>query len=91
MTDNGDTIGGEITELVGIGMTPMEAIQAATSRCAEALGISKRTGSIRPGMEADLVVLNGNPLEDIKAVTNVVLVVNDGRIAANRLPAKKAP
>ncbi len=90
-TDNGDTIGGEITELVGIGMTPMEAIQAATSRCAEALGISKRTGSIRPGMEADLVVLNGNPLEDIKAVTNVVLVVNDGRIAANRLPAKKAP
>jgi len=91
MTDNGDTIGGEITELVGIGMTPMEAIQAATSRCAEALGISKRTGSIRPGLEADLVVLNGNPLEDIKAVTNVMLVVNDGRIAANRLPAKKAP
>jgi imidazolonepropionase-like amidohydrolase len=88
-TDGGGSIGDEIVELAGIGMTPMEAIQAATSRCAEALGISKRTGSIQPGMEADLVVLNGNPLEDIKAVTNVVLVVNDGRIAANRLPAKK--
>jgi len=90
-TDGGDSIGGEITELAGIGMTPMEAIQAATSRCAEALGISKRTGSIRPGWEADLVVLKGNPLEDINAVKNVVLVVNDGRIIANRLPAKKAP
>ena len=74
--------------LVGIGMTPMEAIQAATSRCAEVLGISKRTGSIRQGLEADLVVLDGNPLEDIKAVKKVVLVVNDGRIAANRLPAR---
>jgi imidazolonepropionase-like amidohydrolase len=90
-TDNAASIGKEIMELVGIGMTPMEAIQAATSRSAEALGISKRTGSIQPGMEADLVVLNGNPLKDIKAVTNVVLVVNDGRIAANRLPAKKTP
>jgi imidazolonepropionase-like amidohydrolase len=85
---DGGRIRDEITELVGIGMTPMEAIQAATSRCAEALGISKRTGSIRPGLEADLIVLNGNPLQDIKAVRNVVLVVNDGRIAANRLRAK---
>jgi imidazolonepropionase-like amidohydrolase len=83
-TDGGGSIGEEIMELVGIGMTPMEAIQAATSRSAEALGISRRTGSIRPGLEADLVVLNSNPLEDIKAAINVVLVVNDGRIAANR-------
>jgi imidazolonepropionase-like amidohydrolase len=87
-TDGGGSIGDEITELVGIGMTSMEAIQAATSRCAEAFGISNRTGSIRPDLEADLIVLNGNPLEDIKAVRNVVLVVNDGRIVANRLQAK---
>jgi imidazolonepropionase-like amidohydrolase len=80
---DGARIGDEIIELAGIGMTPMEAIRAATSRCAEALGISKRTGSIRPGLEADLVVLDGNPLEDIKAVKKVVLVVNDGRILAN--------
>jgi len=83
---DGASIGGEITELVGIGMTPMEAIQAATSRCAEALGISKRTGSIRPGLEADLIVLNGNPLEDINAVRNVALVVNDGRIVEKAWP-----
>jgi len=87
-TDHGGSIGEEIMELAGIGMTPMEAIQAATSRSAEALGISKRTGSIRPGLEADLIVLDGNPLENITAVLNVTLVVNDGRIAANRLPAK---
>ncbi|MFH1573836.1 MAG: amidohydrolase family protein [Acidobacteriota bacterium] len=87
-TDNTRSIGDEIVELVGIGMTPMEAIQAATSRCAEALGISQRTGSIRPGLEADLVVLDGNPLEDIKAVRHVVLGVKYGRIAANRLPPR---
>jgi imidazolonepropionase-like amidohydrolase/Zn-dependent protease len=87
-TDGGGSIGDEIVELVAIGMTPMEAIQAATSRSADALGISGRTGSIRQGLEADLIVLDGNPLEDIKAVRKVVLVVNDGRIAANRLPAK---
>ena len=66
----------------------MEAIQAATSRSAEALGISKRTGSVVQGLKPDLIVLDGNPLEDIKAVKKVMLVVNDGRIAANRLPAK---
>lgn len=87
-TDGGGSIGNEITELVGIGMTPMESIQAATSRCAEALEISKRTGSIQSGLEADLIVLKANPLEDIKAACNVVLVVNDGRIVANRLPPK---
>jgi imidazolonepropionase-like amidohydrolase len=87
-TDNAGSIGDEIVNLVGIGMTPMEAIQAATSRSAEALGISKRTGSVVQGLEADLIVLDGNPLEDIKAVKKVMLVVNDGRIAANRLPAK---
>jgi imidazolonepropionase-like amidohydrolase len=39
-------------------------------------------------MEADLIVLDANPLDDIKTVKNVVLVVNDGQIAANRLPTK---
>jgi len=87
-TDGGGTIGEEIVELAGIGMTPMAAIQAATSRSAAVLGIAKRTGSIRQGLEADLVVLDGNPLDDIKAVTKVVLVVNNGRLVVNRLQAK---
>ncbi len=74
-----------MAELVLTGMTPIEAIQAATSRSAECLGISKRTGAVRPGLEADLIVLDRNPLDDINAVRDVLLVVNDGKIAINRL------
>ena len=63
----------------------MEAIQAATSRSADCLGISKRTGSIRFGLEADLIVVDQNPLDNINAVRDVLLVVNDGVIALNHL------
>jgi imidazolonepropionase-like amidohydrolase len=75
----------EMAELVTAGMTPLEAIQAATSRSAECLGISNRTGAIRAGLEGDLVVLDRNPLDGIDAVREVLLVVNDGRIAVNDL------
>lgn len=75
----------EMAELAASGMTPLEAIQAATSRSAECLGISKRTGAIRAGLEADMVVLDRNPLDDINAVREVLLVINDGRIAVNHL------
>jgi len=78
-------IGDEMSELVGIGMSPMEAIQAATSTSADCLDISNRTGSIRAGLEADLVVVDQNPLNDINAVRDVSLVVNDGKIALNHL------
>jgi len=49
------------------------------------LGISQRTGSIRPGLEADLIVIGQNPLMDINAVRDVLLVVNDGKIAVDHL------
>ena len=75
----------EIAELVGIGMTPMEAIQAGTSVAAECLGIAQRTGSIRTGLEADLIAVERNPLKEITALGDVLLVINDGKIALNRL------
>lgn len=84
--DGAACIGDEIEELVKIGMTPMEAIKSATSKSADALGISKRTGSVQRGMEADLIVLNSNPLDDIKALGKIVMVVNDGKIVSNHLP-----
>jgi imidazolonepropionase-like amidohydrolase len=90
-TDGGYTptdphqISDEMAELAATGMPPMEVIQAATSKAAECLGIAKRTGSIRPGLEADLIVLDSDPLSDINAVRDVLLVVNDGKIAVNRL------
>jgi len=77
----------EIAELAGIGMPPMDAIKAATSVAAECLGISARTGAIKPGLEADLVVIERNPLEpgNIDGLGDVLLVINDGKIALNRL------
>jgi imidazolonepropionase-like amidohydrolase len=63
----------------------MEAIKAATSRAAELLGISTRTGSIRAGYEADLVVVDGDPLADIGVLKKVMLVINDGQIAINKM------
>jgi imidazolonepropionase-like amidohydrolase len=83
--DDPHRLSDEMFELVGIGMSPMEAIQAATSKSAECLGISKRTGVIRPGFEADLIVLDHNPLDDINSVRDVLLVVNGGKIAVNHL------
>jgi imidazolonepropionase-like amidohydrolase len=88
-TDTSDrtpfTVSSEVAEFVKIGIPPMYAIQGASFRAAALLGISERTGSIRPGYEADLLVVDGNPLADIEALKKVVLVINDGQVAINRL------
>ena len=78
----------EIAELVGLGMPIMDAIKAGTSLSAECLGIEKRTGSIRPGLEADLIVVDRNPLEDVNALRDVLFVMNNGKIFVNRLDLK---
>jgi imidazolonepropionase-like amidohydrolase len=75
----------EAIELAAIGMPPMDAIKAATYTSAECLGIEKRTGSIRPGMEADLVAVERDPLSDIRNLQDVILVVNNGKVVLNRL------
>jgi imidazolonepropionase-like amidohydrolase len=75
----------EVIELVGIGMPPMDAIKAATSTSAECMGIEKRTGSIRPGLEADFIAIERDPLADIRNLQDVILVINNGKIIVNRL------
>lgn len=75
----------ETVELVRAGMSTMDAIKAATSVAAQCLGIDERTGALRAGLEADLIVLDRDPLAAIDALRDVVLVVNNGRIAVNRL------
>ena len=65
-------------------MPPMDAIKAATSQAARCLGIGSRTGSIRAGFEADLLVIDTDPLGDITALHKVVLVINDGEIAIDK-------
>jgi len=75
----------EIAEFVALGMSPMAAIQSATAVSATCLGIDSRTGSLKPGLEADLIAVDRNPLEDPTSLFDVLLVVNDGKVALNRL------
>lgn len=75
----------EIVELQASGMSPMDALKAATSAAAECLGIGQRTGSLRSGLEADLIVVDRDPLMDLSVLRDVVLIVNDGVVAINRL------
>jgi imidazolonepropionase-like amidohydrolase len=78
----------ELTELRRAGLSPMAAIKAATSVAAECLMIQARTGAIRPGLEADLIVVDRDPTADLEALRDVLFVLNDGKIVINRLPVK---
>jgi imidazolonepropionase-like amidohydrolase len=62
------------------GQKPMDAIVAATSSSAQALGLEKQVGSLAPGMQADLVAVNGNPLDDITQLQRIVLVMKGGQV-----------
>jgi imidazolonepropionase-like amidohydrolase len=88
---NNRTLADEMIELSDAGLGPMDAIKAGTSVAAEELGVAKRTGSIRVGYEADFVVIDRNPLENIRHIGDVVMVVNNGRIALNRLNVSPKP
>lgn len=68
------------------GDKPMDAVVSATSVAAESLGLASRIGSIAPGMDADLVAVAGNPLEDITAVRRVVFVMKGGKVFKNVAP-----
>jgi imidazolonepropionase-like amidohydrolase len=77
-------LGHELEEFVGIGMTPLEALQSATLTTAELFGIQDRTGRIASGMEADLIVLERNPLEDVRVLQDVLMVISNGAIVAQK-------
>jgi imidazolonepropionase-like amidohydrolase len=66
--------------LTHAGMSPLQAIRAATGEAAEALGVSDRTGTLRPNKEADIVVVDGNPAVDIRRLTVPLLVVRAGAV-----------
>ena len=66
--------------MVKYGMTPMQAIQAATSNAADLLGKSELLGSIKAGKYADIVAVQGNPLEDIRVLEHVKFVMKDGKV-----------
>ena len=70
----------EIKAHVDVGMSPQRAITAATRINARILGEEKSLGTIEPGKLADIIVVEGNPLFDITALSRVEVVVKDGRV-----------
>ena len=66
--------------MVKYGMTPMQAIQAATSSAADLLGHSDLVGSIKPGKYADMIAVSGDPLKDVRVLEHVQFVMKDGKV-----------
>jgi imidazolonepropionase-like amidohydrolase len=67
------------------GQDPMAAIVSATSLAAESLGLKDRIGTLAPGFEADLIAVEGDPLQDIHALKRVVWVMKGGRVVKNEV------
>ncbi|MDQ3918867.1 MAG: amidohydrolase family protein [Acidobacteriota bacterium] len=72
------------------GVEPMAALVSANSLAAEALGMADRLGSIAPGLQADIIALDGDPLKDITAVRRVVFVMKGGVVYKNDARASSA-
>jgi imidazolonepropionase-like amidohydrolase len=84
-----EPIAQEFPRMVEFGMTPMQAIQSATSRAAELLDMQGRLGVIAPGAYADVVAVSGDPLANVKILEKVGFVMKDGKVFKNELDAKK--
>jgi len=77
----------EIEQLVAAGLSPMDAIVSATKIASEALMLEKQIGTLEPGKLADIVVVDGNPLEDIAILheeNRIGMVLKGGEIAIKR-------
>ncbi|MBI3979488.1 MAG: amidohydrolase family protein [Chloroflexi bacterium] len=80
----------ELELMVQYGMSPMEAIVASTRSAADALGAADRLGTVEPGKLADLIVVDGNPLDDVRILQDkarILVVMKDGKVAVDRRPA----
>ena len=71
----------EFDSLVKGGLSPLQAIQAATINGAELLGLADQIGTVEPGKVADLVAVEGDPIKDIGAMHRVVFVMANGQVA----------
>ena len=68
---------------------PMAALLSATSVSAQSLGLQGKIGAIAPGMEADIIAMDGNPLTDVTAPRRVVFVMKGGKVYENLAPTAK--
>jgi imidazolonepropionase-like amidohydrolase len=78
-----EPIAQEFPRMVDLGMSPMEAIQSATTRAAALLDMEGKLGVIAPGAYADVISVTGDPLHDVKALENVQFVMKDGKVFKN--------
>ena len=69
----------ETEALVDAGFSPMEGIVSVTSEAANSIGIGEKVGIIEAGKEADIIIVDGDPSKDIKALWNVENVFKSGR------------
>lgn len=76
----GPGLSAELLALEAAGLSPAEVLRAATSQSAECLGLADRLGSVRPGLEADLLVLEGDPRSDPALLTRPTMVILAGRL-----------
>ena len=65
------------------GQSPMAALVSATSLSAQSLSLADSIGAIAPGLQADLIAVDGNPLDDITAMRRVVFVMKGGTVYKN--------
>jgi len=76
--------GREFAVMVKLGLTPMQAIQAATVNAADLLGWSDRIGSIEAGRLADIIAVNGDPTTDVAVLEHPTFVMKDGQVVVKR-------
>ena len=83
-------IGAEVANLAACGMPALAALQAATTVNARMLNRSDRIGRVAVGLEADLLLVERNPLEDVRVLQDPLVVISNGRVALDRLGASGA-
>ena len=79
-------IGRQFKVMVDYGLTPLQAIQAATSNAAQALGREKDVGAIAVGRYADMIAVDGDPLKDIRELETVDAVIKGGALVKGTQP-----
>lgn len=81
----------QLAAMVAAGMPTSAVVRSATSGAAQCLSIQDRTGSVRAGFEADLIVVRRDPRRNIEALREPLMVVNDGVIAVDNRSASSRP
>ena len=74
--------------MVKLGLTPLQAIQAATVNAADLLGWSDKTGVVAGGKWADLIAVDGDPLQDVTTLERVRFVMKGGEVVKNEYSDK---